>query len=312
MTDQAVFDKLDFNLIRVLHTVLIERSVSRAALRLGMHQPAVSAALRRLREIARDPLLVRSGAQMVPTDIGLRMIEPAAGILRAAETLFAQARGFDPAADTHTFRIVASDYLGPQLVPALVAGIKNEAPHCRVEIYPLVDRTTSYRDLALGVVDLLLINWFNPSGDLHGTALFDDEVACLVAKDHPAVKHGWTVESWLAAEHILPLPASPYSRGVIDNHLERQGLLRNCVVHCPHFSMLPEMVARSHLILTAGRRYLERHTGVLPLTILPSPVEFPRMAFHQVWHTRTENSGANRWLRQRVYEATAELRSPPA
>ena len=81
MIDQALFDKMDFHLIRVLHTVLTERSVSRAALRLGMHQPAVSAALRRLREIARDPLLVRSGAVMVPTDIGLRMIEPSAAIL---------------------------------------------------------------------------------------------------------------------------------------------------------------------------------------------------------------------------------------
>ena len=73
MRDQTLFDKIDLHLIRVLHTVLTERSVSRAALRLGMHQPAVSAALRRLRELAGDPLLVRSGAQMQPTDVGLRM-----------------------------------------------------------------------------------------------------------------------------------------------------------------------------------------------------------------------------------------------
>jgi DNA-binding transcriptional LysR family regulator len=76
MRDQALFDKIDLHLIRVLHTVLTERSVSRAAMRLGMHQPAVSASLKRLRDLAGDPLLVRSGAGMVPTDARLRMIEP--------------------------------------------------------------------------------------------------------------------------------------------------------------------------------------------------------------------------------------------
>ena len=78
MPDQSLLDKIDLHLIRVLHTVLSERNVSRAAVRLGMHQPAVSAALKRLRELAGDPLLVRSGAQMQPTEVGLRMVQPAA------------------------------------------------------------------------------------------------------------------------------------------------------------------------------------------------------------------------------------------
>ena len=84
MRDQALFDKIDLHLIRVLHTVLTERSVSRAAVRLGMHQPAVSAALKRLRDLSGDPLLVRSGASMMPTDAALRMVEPAGAILRSA------------------------------------------------------------------------------------------------------------------------------------------------------------------------------------------------------------------------------------
>ena len=95
MRDHAIFDKIDLHLIRVLHTVLTERSVSRAAVRLGMHQPAVSASLKRLREFSGDPLLVRSGSGMVPTEAGLRMIEPSASILRGAEMLFADARGLD-------------------------------------------------------------------------------------------------------------------------------------------------------------------------------------------------------------------------
>ena len=130
MRDQALFDKIDLHLIRVLHTVLTERSVSRAALRLGMHQPAVSAALKRLRDLAGDSLLVRSGAHMQPTEAGLRMVQPAADILRAAEGLFSDARHFDPRTSTRTFRIAASDYLDPLFLPRLVAHLKTEAPGC--------------------------------------------------------------------------------------------------------------------------------------------------------------------------------------
>ncbi len=310
MTDLSLLDKLDFHLIRVLHTVLTERSVSRAATRLGMHQPAVSAALRRLRGIAGDPLLVRSGASMVPTDAGLRMIDPSADILRAAQALFADARGFDPAQERHTLRLIASDYLGPQLLPDLVVRLKSLAPHCPIEVHPLVDRETSYRQLAQGEIDVLLINWFEPADKLHGAPLFDDEVVCLVASDHPAVKQGWTVESWLAAEHVVSQPASTHGRGAIDSHLERLGLACNSGIRVPYFGLLPEMVAKTHLVVTAGRRCLERFVDPLSLTILPCPVPFPRIHFYQVWHDRVHESAANRWLRQQIYEAAAPLRTP--
>ena len=311
MINPSLFDKLDFHLVRVLHTVLTERSVSRAAERLGMHQPAVSAALRRLREIAGDPLLVRSGASMVPTDAGLRMIDPIADILRAAQALFVDARGFDPDQEHHTFRLIASDYLGPQLLPDLVARIKPLAPKCLMEVFPLIDRETSYRQLVRGEVDVLLVNWFEPMDQLHGTPLFDDEVVCLVANDHPAVKEGWTVESWLAAEHVFTQQADARVRGLVETHLERLGLARNCGIVCPYFGLLPEMVAKTDLVLTSGRRCFERFIDQLPLTILPCPVPFPRINFYQVWHERTHESAAGRWLRQQIYEAAAHLRTPP-
>ena len=121
MRDHALFDKIDLHLIRVLHTVLTERSVSKAAIRLGMHQPAVSACLKRLRSASGDPLLVRSGAFMVPTEAGLRMVEPSAQLLRSAEVLFSDAREFIPSSARHVFRVAASDYLAPSFLPQLVA-----------------------------------------------------------------------------------------------------------------------------------------------------------------------------------------------
>ncbi|MBL8371563.1 MAG: LysR family transcriptional regulator [Burkholderiaceae bacterium] len=308
MRDQTLFDKIDLHLIRVLHTVLTERSVSRAAIRLGMYQPAVSASLKRLRDLAGDPLLVRSGSAMVPTDAGLQMIEPAASILRAAESLFSDARGFEPTTARHTFRIAASDYLDPLFLPRLVAQIKAQAPHCPIEIHPLSAESDYRTRLAQGEVDVVIGNWPTPPDHLHLGRLFGDEVVCLVAQDHPAVRRGWDSQAWLEAEHIAPTPTHPGARGVIDDHLDSLGLQRNITARCPHFGLIPSMVASSLLVLTTGRQYCERYVDRLPVKILPCPIAFPRLMYYQLWHERTHASRPARWLRDRVKAVAAELR----
>jgi DNA-binding transcriptional LysR family regulator len=138
--------------------------------------------------------------------------------------------------------------------------------------------------------------------------LFGDEVVCLVARDHPAVRRGWDRASWLEAEHIAPTAMHPGARGVIDDHLDSLGLARNITVRCPHFGLIPAMVASSLLILTTGRQYCERFTGLLPLQILPCPIEFPRMMYYQLWHERTHASNAARWLREQVRAVAETLR----
>ncbi|MFZ2828101.1 LysR family transcriptional regulator [Hydrogenophaga sp.] len=306
----SMFDRIDLHLIRVLHTVLTERSVSRAALRLGMHQPAVSASLKRLRELAGDPLLVRSGAGMVPTVAGLRMIEPAADILRSAEVLFSDARSFDPSTASHSFSLAASDYLDPLFLPQLVAQIKAMAPHCPIDIHPLSAESDYRLHLAQGDVDVVIGNWPKPPDDLHLGRLFGDEVVCLVSSQHPAARRGWDVEAWLAAEHIAPTPTHPGARGVIDDHLASQGLTRNITARCPHFGLIPAMVAGSLLVLTTGRQYCERFVDRLPVQILPCPVPFPRLMYYQLWHERTHASSAARWLREQIKSVAAALRRP--
>jgi DNA-binding transcriptional LysR family regulator len=308
MRDQALFDKIDLHLIRVLHTVLTERSVSRAALRLGMYQPAVSASLKRLRELAGDPLLVRSGSGMVPTDAGLRMIEPSASILRAAEMLFADARGFDPQTATATFRVAAADYLDPLFLPELVSQIKSQAPLCQIEIHPLSADSDYHVHLGQGDVDVVVGNWLKPPEELHLGKLFADEIVCLVSADHPAVRRGWTAESWLESEHIAPTPTHPGARGVIDDHLEGLGMRRNITARCPHFGLIPRMVASSLLVLTTGRQFCERFTERLPVKVLECPIDFPQLVYYQLWHERTHASASAKWLRERIKNVAASLR----
>ena len=311
MKDQALFDKIDFHLIRILNTVLTERSVSRAAMRLGMYQPAVSASLKRLRVLAGDPILVRSGSGMVPTDAGLRMLEPSGNILRAAGMLFSDVKSFEPATANVTFKIAASDYLDPLFLPQLVAQIKTQAPLCQIDIQSLSAESDYRAHLAQGRVDIVIGNWSAPPDDLHMGRLFGDEVVCMVAKDHPAVRRKWdaaNLDRWLEAEHIAPTATHPGAKGVIDEHLASLGMQRNITVRCPHFGLMPSMVASSLLVMTTGRQYCERFAKLLPLRILPSPIEFPRMMYYQLWHERTHASSASKWLRERIKSVATTLR----
>jgi DNA-binding transcriptional LysR family regulator len=308
MRDQNLFHKIDLHLIKVLHTVLTERSVSRAAIRLGMHQPAVSSALKRLRNFAGDPLLVRSGSAMVPTVAGQRMVEPAASILRAAQMLFSDARGFEPASARCVFRVAAADYLDPLFLPQLVCEIKAQAPLCEIEIHPLSPASDYRTLLAQGEVDVVIGNWLSPPQDLHLGSLFGDEVVCLVANKHPAVRRGWDAGSWLEVEHIAPGATHPGAKGFIDAHLASLGLQRRIAARCPYFGLIPAMVASTLLVLTTSRQYCERFVNTLPVTVLPCPIDFPKMTYYQLWHERSHASESVRWLRERVKSAAASLK----
>jgi DNA-binding transcriptional LysR family regulator len=301
MTQRPEFDKIELHLIRVLHTVISERSVSRAAMKLNLTQPAVSAYLRRLRGMA-------------PTPVALELLDPAATVLREAERLFGAAqrsRSFDPATSPWLFRVAASDYLDPLFLPRLVAHVKQLAPQVQLDLMPLSPEFDVRRALAAGEVDLVVGNWLEPPEELHLGRLLTDEVVCLVRADHPAVRAGraWTVERYLASEHVAPTPlhTGREARGVIDAYLESEGLVRNVTVRTAHFSLIPHMVASSLLVLTTGRQFCQRYVDHLPVRIVRCPVAFPPMSYYQLWHDRTHPSAAYRWFREQVRDVARGL-----
>jgi DNA-binding transcriptional LysR family regulator len=311
MTPRADFDKIELHLVRVLHTVITERSVSRAALRLHTTQPAVSAQLKRLRQLTGDPLLVRAGSAMAPTDTALALLGPAADLLQQAERLFspnASGHAFEPARAESLFRIAASDYLDPLFLPELVARLKSQAPGSRIEFHTLSREFDYRRSLAAGEVDLVIGNWLEPPGELHLGKLIADEVVCLVAEDHPAARaRDWSVARYLASDHVAPAELHPGAVGVIDQHLAAKGLMRPISVRSAHFSLIPLMVAQSLLVLTTGRLFCSRYVDALPVRIVRCPVEFPPLAYYQLWHDLTHSSPAQQWLREQVREVARGL-----
>lgn len=312
MKSAFLFDKIDLHLIRVLHTVLTERSVSRTALKMGMHQPAVSAALRQLREITGDALLVRSGASMVLTDVGFHMIEPSARILQASELLFSSAHAFDPRTAQLTFRIGAADFLDPLFLPKLVTELKFKAPLCRIEISALSEHAQYPEQLANGDLDIVIGNWQKPNPGLHRLSLFEDDVVSMVSQSNPAARRTWDERAWLDAEHIAPTSTHLGGRGVIDEHLLSLGLQRNIMARSQNFGLMPSMVASTLLVLTTGRhycnRYIRGHGGELPLKIVECPIQFPRMVYYQLWHERSHLAASGRWLRHLVKSVAHNLR----
>lgn len=319
MTSRPVFDTIELHLVRVFHTVISERSVSRAAMRLSSTQPAVSAQLKRLRTLVGDPLLVRSGAGMVPTEVALQLMGPAADLLRSAEQLFggkAGARAFTPGAAEVEFRIAASDYLDPLFLPLLVARLRQEAPRARLTIHALSAEFDYHARLARGEVDLVIGNWLEPPAELHIGRLFSDEIVCLVSADHVAVRQPreWTLPRYLDADHVAPTAMHTGGRGVIDEHLDRLGLRRRIVVRSPHFALVPTMLAHSpQLVLTTGRLFCERHLERLPLRIVPCPaaIGFPVMTYYQLWHDVTHSAASLRWLRETVRDVARRLAPSP-
>ena len=312
MAQRPHLDKIELHLVRVLHVLITERSVSRAALKLQSSQPAVSAQLKRLRELTGDALLVRSGQGLAPTNTALSLLEPAGNLLREAERLFNPGRGqgkpFEASACTAAFRIAASDYLDPLFLPELVARVKRRAPRATLLLHSLSGEFDYRHQLAEGAIDLVIGNWLEPPGELHRGPLLSDEVVCLVAEQHPVVRRGhWSIDEYLAGEHVAPMPLFAGARGVIDEHLGARGLQRNIVVRASHFGLIPLMVAGSLLVLTTGRLFCARFTEAVPVVVVPCPVPFPPLNYYQLWHDVTHSSASMRWLREQVREVALEL-----
>jgi DNA-binding transcriptional LysR family regulator len=301
-------DPFDTYLMRVLCALVAERSVSRTAIKLNQSQPAISAALKRLRAIFDDPLLVRGSAGMVPTERGLQASAFAREALASIDKLLAAADEFVPATTRQTFRIGSPDYLAAVFMAKVVAGFRRDAPEARLLISALGPDYDFERALAQGDLDVVIGNWPQPPEPLHLSILLEDELVCLMSKRHPLAGKPLTVDAYLAARHVVPLSYSVTQRGVVDTRLANLRVERDARVVVQSFNLAPYMLVDTDLVFTTSRHFAQFYVDQLPLVIAASPIDFPRMRFYQLWHERTHHSLAHRWLRAQVSAAGQSLR----
>lgn len=298
-------EAIDTYLLRVLHTLLMERSVTRAAVKLNQSQPAISAALRRLRDITGDPLLVRGKSGMVPTEYGLRLLEPVQNALREIERIKFQQHNFDPATSIRCYRIGCPDYLNVLFVPKLVALFRERAPNAQLVFHPLGDGFDDERALADGELDVVIDNRAARLSRFRQDDLFDDRVVCLMRATHPLARRGaMTADEFAQAAQLCPTPSWLEASGAIDRQLERVGLLRRIVVTLPHFELAAHALVRSDLILTTTYRLARHYAKLLPLGAVALPAEPPDIVYRMTWNESGSCVEGVRWLRGLIAEAT--------
>ncbi|KWN20966.1 LysR family transcriptional regulator [Burkholderia territorii] len=301
----GALDVLDARLMRILLVLLTERTVSRAAVRLNMSQPATSAALKRLRMLLGDPLLVRSRYGMVPTEFGARLIEPLRNALRVIDFIRNQQPTFDARTSVRTYRIGCPDYLNVLFVPKLVALFRERAPNAQLVFHPLGDGFDDERALADGELDVVIDNRPARSARFRQDDLFDDRVVCLMRATHPLARRGaMTAAEFAQAPQLCPTPSWLEASGAIDRQLERVGLQRRIVVTLPHFELAAHALVRSDLILTTTYRLARHYAKLLPLGAVALPIEPPDIVYRMTWNEAGSCVEGVRWLRALIVEAT--------
>jgi DNA-binding transcriptional LysR family regulator len=305
MDDTAA--SLDIWLVRVLRTLLVERSVTQTAQRLNQTQPAISTALRKLRETLNDPILVRGKAGMVPTEYGESLLASAQRVLREVDFVATPHGDFDPGRSRRTFRVAAPDYLNDFFMPTVIAQFREAAPHARLEIDSLTPTLDHTAALDAGELDLVIGNWPKPDARFEKSDLFSDTVVCMMRADHPLAQAPMTRDTYLAAPHLAPTPYSGASGGALDIGFMRAGAQRRIVVTLPYFGLVPQALLQTDLIFTTTRRFATHYASILPLAVVNVPIPFPRIKCYQLWHPQPDRPSDIGWLRTLMSQVSDSL-----
>lgn len=312
------FRTLDFNLLRVLDALLRERSTTRAGESIGLSQPAVSAALRRLRESLGDPLFVRQGNAMVPTAFALALEEPLRRALDLLKDALAGGGHFDPAGSERSFRIFGSDFYSEMLMPGLAERISRLAPRMRLQLV-YQDETAFARQLSEGAVDMALLppretpDWVERELAFHSSfvAIAGKHNAAIARAGIPAGKE-IPIDLFCDMPHVLFSPEGNLA-GMEDRALARIGRQRRVALTVPEFYGVGRVVAQSHYLAILPARFALSLSERLGLDVYAIPHEMPLAPQYLYWHRRHSADPAHRWMRETILallEPLDELRHP--
>lgn len=291
---------IDLNLLVALDALLAERSVTRAAARLRLSQPALSARLARLRDVFGDPLFVPAARGMTPTAKALELAAPLRTALAQVRGVVAAARGFDPRKDALTLQIAASDYTQTAVLLDFALALRQRAPRIRIAFHALVDIDAQ---LEHGILDLALVNRINVREALRARLLFTDTYVAITRKDHPVGKRGLTPQAFARLEHIVVSPRGGGFTTPVDAALQPLGVRRSTVVSASSFLFVLEMVARSDLVALVPSRLVahRRHQ----LRVHPPPYPVDGFSIVMAWHHRAHHNPGQKWVRQQLVEHVA-------
>lgn len=306
------FHQLDLNLLRVFDEVMAERSLTRAAHKLAITQPAVSNAMRRLREALGDELLVRHGQGVQPTPRALALWPAVRGALAQLQQTLAPS-AFDPASATTTLVLAMADATASTLVPPLYEIIEREAPGIAVRVLPLTTRDprqlleNGEADIAVGYFPAVLADLTarEQSGDVVGfesRRLYASAYLCVMREGHPLSREPLTLDNYCQARHML-VSFSGRSFGFIDEALASLGRKRQVVLTVNQFFTAGRVVVGSDLLTILPRHFVPV-TGMAPsLALRELPFQVPPVHVDALWRHRGPQASAGDWLLQALFRA---------
>lgn len=289
----------DLNLLRVFLAIWDLRSLTAAGDRLGLTQPAVSHALRRLRNLFEDPLFLRTPGGMVPTDAAYRLYPPLAQAFAIINDALQQLAKFEPATAQREFRVSMSDMSEFYFLPPLVSMLDREARGIRIEVIniPVESVSAAMRageiDLALGYVPGL------DAGCVSQT-LFVDEHVCVVRTGHPLRKAKPTREDLEALRYVYATTNATGHR-MVEQWLDELNLKRDVVVRLPHFVVAPEIVMNTDLAVIFPRSIARRFNRGKAFRVLPLPFSLPPIEIQVHSHTQFASDPGIAWLRAALF-----------
>ena len=287
-------DRFDLNLLRALDAILTERGVGRAAVRLGLSQPATSHALRRLRAWPYDPLLVRIGTRMELTPRAAALREPLAEALAAARKLF-EVPAFDPATTHRKFTVMAPDLVVSLIAPALTERVAREAPNACVEITPWRGPALITEQF-LRSIDAIIVNLGEAFPGFHRRTLYRDTDVLAIRRGHPAGDRLKTRKGFLAARHIAVVGRGERS-DQIDDWLMTLGIRRNTALVAPSYLQALHIAAETDRVAFVPSRLVASLADRLALDSVKPPFD-PGIDEQFLFYPATAQRDAGaRWFR---------------
>jgi DNA-binding transcriptional LysR family regulator len=292
---------LDLNLLRAFDALMLERSVTRAAARLALTQPAVSGMLNRLREAFEDPLFVRTQRGIAPTLKALSLADPIHRILADTRQLL-QPDAFVPATASFTATIAATDYAARAIVQPFLVALRGVAPGIRVAVCPL-DESAVLERMERGDLDWALLTPETTPPGLHARPLFEERYVCVMRASHPMASPAeMSLEVFCTLDHGIVSPQGGGFSGATDAALARLGRQRRVVVSVPSFVMLLELVRSTDIVALLPERLIDDPRG---LQVQAPPLDVPGFTKLLTWHARTHHDAGYRWLRQQLVQSCA-------
>ena len=299
--------RYDLNLLPIFIALIEERSVTRAAERVGMTQPALSNALSRLRTTFQDQLFIRERYGIQPTPVAVELAPVIAEALARLDDAVLGQQEFNPATAERLLAVAPNGYVELVLVPAVVARLRVVAPGITLRLIPY-NNDLAETGVVSGTTALVLGRVIDPADSLVVQHLFDEGFACVVRAGHPEINSNITRDQFERLRHVNVVPPGRMRAGLFQA-LARQQLKRDVAISVTNFFAVAEMVAVTDYCATLPGLVCRRLAHDPRLKVLPPPVDLGTFPVEMAWHVRYRHDPAHRWLRSLIGQVAVELMS---